>query len=316
MSYLENRQKAPAEWLEDIQRSVTDYDAWYRAKTPVMFAQEKDRADFEVREAMVVTDCFRALTPEALIARPSITCVARMCISPPLARDRLISMSGVSKGLVTSMEQKELIPRSARQHPEQLEVLCAFLRSMLDDKLCCWLEDDRAPSKAELDRALLLIGERLASAFYLAVFRNAQEKRQKKLLRAYLKDEGFEESLDRPFDMLPGMFAFGKDIGAAQRNGELQKLPADCVVRPLDPGMPLACIELKSAGDFTNVNKRRKEESSKRDALERAYGGEVTFLLQLFGYFGVTYLKYKAAAGIDWAWDHRLRDLAPYLGAD
>ncbi len=97
-------------------------------------------------------------------------------------------------------------------------------------------------------------------------------------------------------------------------DGEPQNLPVDCVVSPLDAKLPLACVELKSAGDFTNVNKRRKEESDKHDALKRAHGQSAVFLLQLFGYFGRSYLGFEAAAGIDWAWDHRLGDLAPHFG--
>jgi hypothetical protein len=40
------------------------------------------------------------------------------------------------------------------------------------------------------------------------------------------------------------------------------------------------------------------------------------FLLQLFGYFNRPYLGFEAAAGIDWAWDHRLGDLARYFGIE
>jgi hypothetical protein len=96
--------------------------------------------------------------------------------------------------------------------------------------------------------------------------------------------------------------------------GPDRKLPVDCVVAPMRQGMPLACVEMKSAGDYTNVNKRRKEEAEKHDALVGAYGNRVVFLLQLFGYFDFNYLNFEALAGIDWAWDHRLTDLAPYFG--
>lgn len=114
--------------------------------------------------------------------------------------------------------------------------------------------------------------------------------------------------------MPPGTFGFGRNIRVVQEDGGPQNLPVDCVVSPLDAELPLACVELKSAGDFTNVNKRRKEESNKHDALKRAHGDSTVFLLQLFGYFGRPYLGFEAAAGIDWAWDHRLSDLASYLG--
>jgi hypothetical protein len=160
----------------------------------------------------------------------------------------------------------------------------------------------------------LVVGERLTSAFYLPALRNEQEARQKELMRAYLEGEGFEESLDAPFDMPPGMFGFGRNVRVLREDGEPQNLPVDCVVSPLKAELPLVCVELKSAGDFTNVNKRRKEESDKHDALSRTHGDRAVFLLQLFGYFGRPYLGFEAAVGIDWAWDHRLSDLASYLG--
>lgn len=313
---MQNRLKSPPEWQPDIDRSVAEYDEWYLAESPGMFADARGRAVVEVEEAMQATDDFRALDADTLTARPGALFVARMCVSPPMARDRFVGFSGANKSLVTAMERDGAIPANVRRLRMQLEVMCDFLRPLLDSGLFCWLEDDRTPTVAERDKALLVIGERLASAFYLPALRTAQEARQKELLRAYLEAEGFEESLGRPFEMAPGAFGFGRNVRVVREDGEPQNLPVDCVVSPLDAELPLACVELKSAGDFTNVNKRRKEESDKHDALKRAHGDNAVFLLQLFGYFGHSYLGFEAAAGIDWAWDHRLSDLASYFGIE
>jgi hypothetical protein len=70
------------------------------------------------------------------------------------------------------------------------------------------------------------------------------------------------------------------------------------------------CIEAKSAGDYTNVNKRRKEEAQKMSQLRRTYGDRVKYLLFLCGYFDSGYLGYEASEGIDWVWEHRIDDLA------
>ncbi len=311
---MANRLRDPAEWQPDIDRSVAEYDEWYLAESPDMFAQARGRAVVEVAEAMRATDDFRAFGADSLIARPGALFVARMCVSPPMARDRFVGFSGANKSLVTAMERDGVIPARARRLRMQLQVMCDFLRPLLDPELFCWLDGNRAPTAVERDKALLVIGERLATAFYLPVLRNAQEARQKELMRAYLEGDGFEESLRPPFEMPPGTFGFGRNVRVARDDGEPQNLPVDCVVSPLDVQLPLACVELKSAGDFTNVNKRRKEESDKHDALMRTHGDSAVFLLQLFGYFGRPYLGFEAAAGIDWAWDHRLSDLASYLG--
>lgn len=73
--------------------------------------------------------------------------------------------------------------------------------------------------------------------------------------------------------------------------------------------MPLL-VEAKSAGDFTNTNKRRKEEAVKMSQLRGTYGASVRFILFLCGYFDSGYLGYEAAEGIDWVWEHRIDDLA------
>ena len=71
-------------------------------------------------------------------------------------------------------------------------------------------------------------------------------------------------------------------------------------------------FEAKSAGDFTNVNKRRKEEAAKMGQLRNNYGTRVRFNLFLCGYFDTGYLGYEAAEGIDWVWEHRIDDLAKF----
>lgn len=72
--------------------------------------------------------------------------------------------------------------------------------------------------------------------------------------------------------------------------------------------MPIL-IEAKSAGDFTNVNKRRKEEAAKMQQLRSTYGRLAAYYLFLCGYFDSGYLGYEAAEGIDWIWEHRVDDL-------
>ncbi len=89
------------------------------------------------------------------------------------------------------------------------------------------------------------------------------------------------------------------------------KMPVDAVIQPKNaelPHFPLL-IEAKSAGDFTNVNKRRKEEAIKITQLKATYGQQVVFVLFLCGYFDAAYLGYEAAEGIDWIWEHRIEDI-------
>jgi hypothetical protein len=92
------------------------------------------------------------------------------------------------------------------------------------------------------------------------------------------------------------------------------KIPIDAIIQLINAkegDLPLM-IEAKSAGDFTNTNKRRKEEAFKVTQLRATYGKSVRFVLFLCGYFDSGYLGYEAAEGIDWVWEHRIDDLAAF----
>jgi len=78
------------------------------------------------------------------------------------------------------------------------------------------------------------------------------------------------------------------------------------------PGSLPLLVEAKSAGDYTNVNKRRKEEATKAGQLRQYYGENVKFVLFLCGYFDSGYLGYEAAERIDWVWEHRIEDFGAF----
>ena len=92
------------------------------------------------------------------------------------------------------------------------------------------------------------------------------------------------------------------------------RIPVDIVIQPHDAApadLPMF-VEAKSAGDFTNVNKRRKEEAAKAGQLRRRFGSRTRFVLFLGGHFDSGYLGYEAAEGIDWVWEHRIEDFEEF----
>jgi hypothetical protein len=95
--------------------------------------------------------------------------------------------------------------------------------------------------------------------------------------------------------MQPGTYAFRMNlaVGTTQR----VNIPIDVVVQPLKPRktkLPIL-FEAKSAGDFTNTNKRRKEEATKVHQLRAAYGSSIQFMLFVCGYFGRRMSSSRAA---------------------
>ena len=115
--------------------------------------------------------------------------------------------------------------------------------------------------------------------------------------------------------MRPGTFAFRLNVPVGREGTDRQvNIPVDAVVMPKcnrAGELPLL-IEAKSAGDYANVNKRRKEEGMKMTQLRHTYGPDVRFILFLCGYFDSGYLGYEAAEGIDWVWEHRIGDLREF----
>ena len=110
--------------------------------------------------------------------------------------------------------------------------------------------------------------------------------------------------------MEAGTYAIHQNVPVRNEEGKTINMPIDIVIQPHSPrpsGMPLL-VEAKSAGDFTNTNKRRKEEATKARQLRATYGDGVELLLFLCGYFDAGYLGYEAAEGLDWVWEHRVED--------
>jgi hypothetical protein len=175
------------------------------------------------------------------------------------------------------------------------------------------MEQRREPAENEVHRAASIVADRLCGANADPIVRNAQEKRQLATIKRWLEARGYTDvsgkvSVD---SMSAGTFAFRLNVPGLKEDRQAVNIPVDAVVkrvrsRPRE--LPLL-IEAKSAGDFTNTNKRRKEEATKVGQLRRQFGDRVRYILFLCGYFDSGYLGYEAAERIDWVWEHRIDDL-------
>jgi hypothetical protein len=238
-----------------------------------------------------------------------------MCTAPPLAVDRLIGLASANKSLIGSMEEGKLAARmKAELLEENLIKVCRVLTKLLDRDIFPWLDAKKDPTDHERDRAATIVADRLCSAVANPIVRNAQEQRQLKMIGDWLDARGYRKQphpVGKPLtEMEAATYSFRMNLPV----GKTVKvnIPVDVVVQPKNlrkHRLPIL-IEAKSAGDFTNTNKRRKEEATKVHQLQATYGESVQFILFLCGYFGSDYLGYEAAEGIDWVWEHRIDDLA------
>jgi hypothetical protein len=194
-----------------------------------------------------------------------------------------------------------------------LNSVCRVLTLLLDHDVFPWLSEGNMPTEHERDRASTVVADRPCSAVANPIVRNAQEKRQLALIGEFLDGRGYRRFSHPPGkplkQMEPATYAYRMNLPVGS---ELKvNIPIDVVIQPskLRKDRLPVLIEAKSAGDFTNTNKRRKEEATKIHQLHAAYGDGVRFILFLCGYFGGDYLGYEAAEGIDWVWEHRIDDL-------
>ena len=304
----------PHLWKNDVTASIDLYNDWFMRSAPKTYREVRKETIERVQETIQLTKNLTLLNTETLKANPSILPTLRMCTAPPIARDRLVGLAYVSKHLVLSMEQGKIPPRMNEEKlVEGLSSIAEILTKLLDYDIFPWLERKTAPMDLEQHRASTIVADRLCGTVSDPIIRNAQEQRQLALIAEYLKKRNYTEQLHklgRSFrDLLPGTFAFRLNVLAGR--DRTVNVPVDVVVQPHrhHVGDFPILIEAKSAGDFTNTNKRRKEEATKVNQLRARYGEDIQFILFLCGYFDAGYLGYEAAEGIDWIWEHRIEDM-------
>lgn len=309
----------PQLWKADTRASVDQFNDWFMKFAPKAYRDTRRRTIGRVEQGLAQTKDLATVTPEVIKANPGILPMLRMSTCPPLARDRLIGLADSTKNFVGCLEEGAL---PVQISPELLErhlgKITGILSRMLDVDIFPWLAERRRPAKEERYRSSTIVADRLCGAIADPIVRNAQEKRQLALIEKYLTERGYKlkaHPAATPLTQMElGTFCFRLNIlvKPSQAEAKTVKIPVDAVVQPKKtklPHLPIL-IEAKSAGDFTNVNKRRKEEATKINQLKATYGGQVIFVLFLCGYFDAAYLGYEAAEGIDWIWEHRFEDLA------
>lgn len=314
-----NRDK-PDKWKIDIAKSVDFYNDWFLKFAPKAFRESRIDTTKQVETALKWTANLTNISPEVFKAHPNVLPMLRMSTCPPVARDRLIGLSGVSPNLVKKMEVDKRLPNrmKAAEIRENLEKIGRIIRKMADPDIFVWLGRRDRGTVEEIHRAATIVADRLCGAVADPIIRNAQERRQLAAIQAWLESRGYRllqhgeaDSFDK---MPPETFSFRFNVPVYLDDGKKVNIPVDAVVMPRDAkagDFPIL-IEAKSAGDFTNVNKRRKEEAVKMTQLRKTYGNKITFNLFLCGYFDSGYLGYEAAEGIDWVWEHRIDDLAVF----
>lgn len=306
-------------WKEDSNQSVDLYNQWFLTSAPEAYRKARAGVINKVISAINSFDYYRSISSEKLIANPQFLSVLRASTAPPLAIDRLVGLSGTTRNLITSLEKGKLPRKSDNEDTtEYLSQIIAVITKLMDYEIFPWLKGTNIPSSQMINRSASIVADRISGALADPIIRNSQEARQLRVIDEYLENRGYKKVLASEIQSIETMpaFSYAHHMNVPiELNGKNINMPIDIVIQPNYSSVshfPFL-VECKSAGDFTNTNKRRKEEAIKVNQLRHTYGDDkITFILFLCGYFDTSYLGYEAAENIDWIWEHRVSDFSVY----
>jgi len=311
----------PQKWKADIAQSVDMYNQWFMQFAPKAFRDTRIEATKDVEATLHSTENLTNIQPDIMRKWPEVLPTLRMSTCPPLAVDRLIGLADVPPSMVKRMENEKKLPVRLKGAALEAELskIAKIIEKMADPDIFVWIGRDQPATEAEIHRAATIVADRLCGSVANPIIRNAQEQRQLAYIAKWLEARGYTKLPERsnvPFrEMAPGTYSFRMNVPVGGDNGNNSvNIPVDAVImrKSAQPGEFPLLVEAKSAGDFTNTNKRRKEEAQKIHQLRATYGHDVEFILFLCGYFDSGYLGYEAAEGIDWVWEHRIDDFQEF----
>lgn len=298
------------------------YNEWFMLFAPKAFRETRVKTTGAVEATLMATKNITDIRPAVLRQHPECLPTLRMSTCPPLAVDRLIGLAGVPQSMVKRMENDQKLPvrMAARTLDAELEKIGTIIETMADPDIFVWLGRTEPATMEEIHRASTIVADRLCGSVANPIIRNAQERRQLAVIKEWLEQRGYRHmpaSESARFDrMAAGTFSFRMNVPVKidEQGARSVNIPVDAIVMPKAAALGTLPIlfEAKSAGDFTNPNKRRKEEATKMAQLRSNYGTDLRFSLFLCGYFDSGYLGYEAAEGIDWVWEHRIDDLSEF----
>lgn len=306
-------------WKNDSIKSVDLYNEWFMTSAPEAYRKARAGVINDVISAIKGLDSYRSISTEKILANPEFVSVLRASTAPPLAIDRLAGLSNTTRSIVSTLENGKMPRKLSREVvEEQINRIISIISKLLDYEIFPWLKGSMAPSSQMINRSASIVADRISGALADPIIRNSQEARQLHVIDNYLLGKGYNRVTSSDIQSIETMppLSYAHHLNVpVDINGRRINMPIDVVIQPdysTDCHFPLL-IECKSAGDFTNTNKRRKEEAIKVNQLRHTYGDDkIIFILFLCGYFDTSYLGYEASENIDWVWEHRVSDFSEF----
>lgn len=301
-------------WQRDIKESVDYYNHWYRSTVSRKYYSIRNSISQQVQSLFDCTNDLLDCNVAYMKEKPDCINYLRFITAPPISRERLCGLSHVPLTILKGLESGRRVDDGDEEKLSSLASLLECLLAFHDQELFPWLNGGERSFELR-DKALCVVVDRMSQTVVDTVMRNEQEKRQLHVISEYLHTKGYQFIHPRKvadFRRMPvGSYTFHLNVPVTMADEYAVNISVDVLIKCFSMGVksfPLL-IECKSSGDYTNTNKRRKEEAVKMQQLRRVYGDDIKFILFLGGYFNLGYLQYESAEGISWVWEHRITDL-------
>ena len=235
----------------------------------------------------------------AVFSDPNLLDGVRFLTGPPISMDDLRTLA----------EARSLTAQTLAAHPDLVQRLLQVIRVGLDRRRFPWVAENREPTHAERDAAIL------ASAALMATRRTETSRRtfgkqfQEARVRQALLDEGFDEVPPRTI----GTIAEAPQPGQFCREAALGQRKADLIVGLWDRRiMPIEC---KVSNSSTNSVKRLNNDAAiKAELWIKDFGSlQVTPAALLSGVYNRRNLVQAQERGLTIYWAHKLNELTDWI---
>jgi hypothetical protein len=246
----------------------------------------------ELIEGTVDLSLLRDQAAEQLSQADVLTAV-RYLAGPPVSADDLKELAGDGVSLARTRLSRD---------PEMAKLVVDTVLLGLDRIRFPWIGEDREPTAAEREVAVITTAAMIATQRVQTARRNEAKKEQEAAVAEVLKQNGFTQVPTRAIHNITHF----PDVGEFCRESDFGGRKADLVVRLWDGRvLPLEC---KVSNSSTNSIKRLNNDAAAKAEVWMTKFGTATVVpgAVLSGVFKIHSLENAQARGLTLFWAHRL----------
>lgn len=234
-----------------------------------------------------------------LLAEPDVLTSARYLAGPPISADDLKELAG----------DVSLAPGRLRADPEMAQRVIDTILLGLDRVRFPWVSEEREPTDAEREIAIIATAAMIATQKVQTARRNEAKNEQEEAVAAILREHDFTQITTRPILNISHF----PNVGEFCRESDFGGRKADLVVRLWDGRvMPIEC---KVSNSSTNSVKRLNNDAAVKAGVWLGEFGTATVVptAVLSGVFKIHNLENAQARGLSLFWAHRLDAMIEFI---